>query len=88
MAGCVLIQLKPSELYILSCDRSVGLRPRPFSTAKNVELLGLNPIRNLHPLQTANCCHNSLLVMDENDVRRGTIKYFFSISYIVFLYHF
>ena len=35
MVGCVLIsQLKPEELYILSF------------TAKNVELLGLYPIRN------------------------------------------
>ena len=33
MVGCDLSQLKPSELYILS-----------FSTAKNVELLGLYPI--------------------------------------------
>ena len=28
--GCVLSQLKPSELYTLSCGRGLGLRPRPF----------------------------------------------------------
>ena len=43
MVGCVLSQLKPSELYILSCGW-----PRPsvsaFPTAKSVELLGLYPI--------------------------------------------
>ena len=33
MVGCVLSQLKPSEFYILSCE------------AKNLELLGLYPIR-------------------------------------------
>ena len=31
MFGCVLSQLKPAELYILSCEKSLGLRPRPFS---------------------------------------------------------
>ena len=31
MFGCVLSQLKHSELYILSCEKSLGLRPRPFS---------------------------------------------------------
>ena len=36
MVGCVLSQLKPSELYILS-----------FEKAKNVELLGLYPIHQL-----------------------------------------
>ena len=30
MLGCVLSQLKPSELYILSCGKGHGLRPRPF----------------------------------------------------------
>ena len=40
MAGCVLSQLKPSELYILSCGKApaFGLG---LSTAKNVELLEL-----------------------------------------------
>ena len=50
MVGCVLSQLKPSELYILSYEKGLGLRPRPrpsaFFTAKNVELLGLYPILN------------------------------------------
>ena len=49
MVGCVLSQLKPSELNILSCGKGLGQRPRPsastFYTAKNVELLGLYPIR-------------------------------------------
>ena len=31
MVGCVLSQVKPSELYILSCEKGRGLRPRPFS---------------------------------------------------------
>ena len=31
MVGCVSSQLKPSELYILSCEKSLGLRPQPFS---------------------------------------------------------
>ena len=35
MVGCVLNQLRPSELFILSCGK-----------AKNVELIGLYPIRN------------------------------------------
>ena len=30
MVGCVLSQLKPSELYILSCGKGLGLRPGPF----------------------------------------------------------
>ena len=51
MVGCVVSQLKPSELYILSCEKGHGLRPRPFFTAKNVDLLGLSPIRRDQPLQ-------------------------------------
>ena len=31
MVGCVLSQLKPSELSILSCEKGLGLRPGPFS---------------------------------------------------------
>ena len=31
MVGCVLSQLKPSEVYILSCEKGLGLRPRPYS---------------------------------------------------------
>ena len=31
MVGYVLSQLKPSEVYILSCGKGLGLRPRPFS---------------------------------------------------------
>ena len=31
MVVCVLSQLKPSELYILSLEKALGLRPRPFS---------------------------------------------------------
>ena len=30
MVGCVLSQLKPSELYILSFEKGLGLRPRPL----------------------------------------------------------
>ena len=44
MFGCVLSQLKPSQLHIPSREK----KPRPsasdFSTAKNIELLGLYPI--------------------------------------------
>ena len=40
MLGCVLSQLKPSELYILSFGLSLF-------TAKSVDLLGLYPIRKL-----------------------------------------
>ena len=42
MVGCVLSQLKPSELYILSFGKSLGLRP--FPQLRNVEFLGLYPI--------------------------------------------
>ena len=31
MVECVLSQLKPWELYIRSCEKGLGLRPRPFS---------------------------------------------------------
>ena len=49
MVGCVLSQLKPSEFYILSCEKGLGLRPWPFPQLRMykdlilwyVELLGL-----------------------------------------------
>ena len=44
MVGCVLSQLKPSELYILSCKKASAL-----FTAKNVELLGIYPIPKTGP---------------------------------------
>ena len=44
MVGYVLSQLKPSELYILSCGKGRGLQTSAFATAKNLELLGLYPI--------------------------------------------
>ena len=43
MSGCVLSQLRPSGSPF--CEKGLGLRPRTFFTAKNVELLGLYPIR-------------------------------------------
>ena len=43
MVGCVLSQLKPSALYILSCEKCLGLRPLPFSQLRML-LLGLYPI--------------------------------------------
>ena len=43
MVGCVLSQLKPSEIYILAVEKASA---SAFSTAKNVELLGLYPIHN------------------------------------------
>ena len=42
MVRFVLSQLKPSELYILSFEKGLGLWFWPF--LKNVELLGLYPI--------------------------------------------
>ena len=44
MFGCVLSQLKPSEFYILRCEKGLGLRPPTFFPAKNGELLRLYPI--------------------------------------------
>ena len=38
MVGCVLSQLKPLELYILSCGKGRG--------RKNVDLLEFYPIHN------------------------------------------
>ena len=40
MFGCVLSQLKPSEFYILSCEKGLGLRPRPFSQLRMWSSLG------------------------------------------------
>ena len=47
MVVCVSSQLKPSGFSIFSCEKSLGIRPRTFFTAKNGELLGLYPIHNL-----------------------------------------
>ena len=47
MIGCVLSQLKPSQLYILSCEKGLG-SASTFFTAKNVALRELYPIRNPH----------------------------------------
>ena len=46
MVGCVLSQLKPSEFYILSCEK-VSAFGHDLFTAKNVELLGLHPIHKI-----------------------------------------
>ena len=40
MVGCVLSQLKPSELYILICGKGLGF--------EIVKLLGLYPIQKYH----------------------------------------
>ena len=32
MVRCVLSQLKPSDIYILSCGKGHGLRPSSFTT--------------------------------------------------------
>ena len=45
MVRCVLSQLKPSELYILNCEKGLGLR-RTKNVAKNVEHLGICHIRS------------------------------------------
>ena len=44
MVGCVLSQFKPSELYIVSCEKAIGFRPRSFSQLRM--FLGLYPILN------------------------------------------
>ena len=44
MIACVLCQLKSSGFSILTCEKNLGLWPRPFFTPKNIELLGLYPI--------------------------------------------
>ena len=44
MVWCVLSQVKPSELYILSCEKGLGLRPWPLSQLRM--FLGLYPIHN------------------------------------------
>ena len=54
MFGCVLSQLKPSELYILSCENSLGFRPRTLFTAENVELIGLYSIQTVPLSSTVN----------------------------------
>ena len=45
---CVLSQLKPSDLYIISFAKGLGL-----FLAKNVEFLGLYPVRNGYPPASA-----------------------------------
>ena len=50
MVGCVLSQLKPSEFYILRCEKVLGLRSLLFSTAKNVELLWIYLIQSVQIL--------------------------------------
>ena len=42
MVRCVLSQLKPSELYILSCVKKAWHSASVFSTTKNVELRELS----------------------------------------------
>ena len=51
MVGCVLSQLKPSEFFILSCEKRARPSARDgrgatYFPAKNVELLGLYPMRS------------------------------------------
>ena len=53
MVGCVLSQLKPSELYILICEKGLGLRPQPFSQLRM--FLGLYFIRNSCVAPLPNC---------------------------------
>ena len=71
MVRCVLSQLKPSELHILSFEK----KPRPSASAlfkaKNVEFLGLYPIHIVIFIQlkkAVNCCRNSRLVVHEYDL--------------------
>ena len=46
LVGCVLSQLKPSELYILSFEKNPRSSASALFKGKNVELFGLYPIRN------------------------------------------
>ena len=40
MVGCVSSQLKPSEIYTLSWEKSLGLRPQPFSQLRMLSSSG------------------------------------------------
>ena len=44
MVGCVLSQLNPRGSSFLAVEKALGLLPRTFSTARNVEILRLYPI--------------------------------------------
>ena len=54
MVGCVLSQLKPSELYILSCVK--GFDRLAYRTAKNVQLFAIYPIHTSSTSHSA--CEN------------------------------
>ena len=47
MVGCVLSQLNPRSSTFLAAEKASA-----FSTAKNVELLGLYPIQNDQQVQS------------------------------------
>ena len=65
MVGCVLSQLNPSELYILSFEKG----PRPSASAlfkaRNVELLGLYPIQSTASIYIDSGHHTMQLVVWE-----------------------
>ena len=61
MLGCVLSQLKPSELNILIFKKGLGPRPRPFSK--------LRMFLGLYPIHTTSLSGN----LNESDVERRQI---------------
>ena len=62
MVGSVLSQSKPSELYILSCVKGLGLPPRPFTQLRVWSSEGViqyiikpNCVRMASTIWTAQC---------------------------------
>ena len=53
MVGCVLSQLKPSELYILA-SKKARLSASALFTAKNLEFLRLYPILKAYTSKNEN----------------------------------
>ena len=49
-------------------DTTQATRPRIIVTIQCLTLSSLTLHCHLHPLQAANCCRNSRLVVDENDL--------------------
>ena len=75
MVRCILSQLKPSELYILSCGKDHGPSASAFPTAKNVEPLGLHPIdHGIYPHMNGwkeNLCSSEIWVSEPARELRG-----------------
>ena len=96
MFGFVLSQLKPSEIYILSCEKEPWPSASNLFTAKNVELLRLYPIQSVRlvspyfflvwRLETnADVIKNLRINNCETTVRRGSVPWWrdeFTVRYI------